>query len=202
MVPQRAPLVACCALLAALPFATAPGDIIADTKFELAVDPARFLSSALTLWNPQQFGGLADQSVGYLFPMGPFFELARLLTVPGWVAQRLWLAALLLIAFTGVVRLAGRLAIGTPGTRLAAGLAYALSPVAATVAGQTSGELLPIALVPWIIMPLTSMRPWLSAAGGTGTGRAPRLAGRAPSPAPPWPSRCAAVSTPPRRSSP
>ena len=115
--PRRVPLVACCALLAALPFATAPGDIIADTKFELAVDPSRFLSSALTLWNPQQFGGLADQYVGYLFPMGPFFELARLLTVPGWVAQRLWLAALLLIAFTGVVRLAGRLAIGTPGTR-------------------------------------------------------------------------------------
>ncbi|HEY6792267.1 MAG TPA: alpha-(1-_3)-arabinofuranosyltransferase family protein, partial [Trebonia sp.] len=70
---RRAPLVACCVLLAALPFATAPGDIIADTKFELAVDPARFLSSALTLWNPQQFGGLTDQYVGYLFPMGPFF---------------------------------------------------------------------------------------------------------------------------------
>ena len=104
----RAPLIACCALLAALPFATAPGDIIADTKFELAVDPASFLSSALRLWNPQQFGGLADQYVGYLFPMGPFFELARLLAIPGWIAQRLWLAALLLIAFTGVIRLAGR----------------------------------------------------------------------------------------------
>jgi len=161
--------VACCALLVALPFATAPGDIIADTKFELAVDPARFLSNALTLWNPQQFGGLADQYVGYLFPMGPFFELARLLAVPGWVAQRLWLAALLLIAFTGVVRLAGRLAIGTPGPRLAAGLAYALSPVTLTVAGQTSGELLPIALVPWIIVPLTSMRPWRPGPDGPGS---------------------------------
>jgi arabinofuranan 3-O-arabinosyltransferase len=174
--PRQAPLVACCALLTALPFATAPGDIIADTKFELAVDPARFLSSTLTLWNPQQFGGLTDQYVGYLFPMGPFFELARLLTIPGWVTQRLWLAALLLVAFTGVVRLAGRLAIGTPGTRLAAGLAYALSPVALTVAGQTSGELLPITLAPWIIVPLTSMRPWLSATSDTGAGR-----GRIPS---------------------
>jgi arabinofuranan 3-O-arabinosyltransferase len=175
---RRAPLVACCALLAGLPFATAPGDIIADTKFELAVDPARFLSSALTLWNPQQFGGLTDQYVGYLFPMGPFFELARLLTVPGWVTQRLWLAALLLIGFTGVVRLAGRLAIGTPGTRLAAGLAYALSPVALTVAGQTSGELLPVSLVPWIVVPLTSMRPWLSGPAGPGSGRG-RTASRA-----------------------
>jgi arabinofuranan 3-O-arabinosyltransferase len=177
--PRRAPLLACCGLLAALPFATAPGEIIADTKFELAVDPGRFLSGALTLWNPQQFGGLTDQYVGYLFPMGPFFELARVLAVPGWVAQRLWLAALLLIAFAGVVRLAGRLAIGTPGTRLAAGLAYALSPVVLTVAGQTSGELLPISLVPWIIVPLTSMRPWLSGTGGAGTGRRGRAAGRA-----------------------
>jgi arabinofuranan 3-O-arabinosyltransferase len=175
---RRAPLVACFVLLVALPFATAPGEIIADTKFELAVDPARFLSSALTLWNPQQFGGLADQYVGYLFPMGPFFELARLLAVPGWVAQRLWLAALLLTGFTGVVRLAGRLAIGTPGTRLVAGMAYALSPVALTVAGQTSGELLPISVVPWIVLPLTSMRPWLSGPAGPGTGRG-RTASRA-----------------------
>ena len=168
---RRAPLAACCALLAALPFATAPGDIIADTKFELAVDPARFLSGALVLWSPQQFGGLADQYVGYLFPMGPFFELARLIAIDGWVAQRLWLAALLLVAFGGVVRLAGRLAIGTPGTRLAAGLAYALSPVTLTVAGQTSGELLPIALAGWIVVPLTSMRPWRAASGGASTRR-------------------------------
>jgi len=31
-------LLACCVLLAFAPFATAPGDIIADTKFELAVN--------------------------------------------------------------------------------------------------------------------------------------------------------------------
>ena len=71
-------LLACGAALAALPFATAPGDIIADTKFELAVSPAGFLSGALTSWNPQQFGVLLNQAVGYLFPMGPFFELLRL----------------------------------------------------------------------------------------------------------------------------
>ena len=37
---RRAPLAACRALLAALPFATAPGDIIADTKFEFGIDKA------------------------------------------------------------------------------------------------------------------------------------------------------------------
>ena len=76
-----------------LPFATAPGDIIADTKFELAVNPAGFLSGALTLWNPQQFGVLLNQAVGYLFPMGPFFELLKLLArrrldSPAAVARR------------------------------------------------------------------------------------------------------------------
>ena len=52
---------ACCLFLAALPFATAPGDIISDTKLELAVNPHGFLSGALALWNPQQFGGLTNQ---------------------------------------------------------------------------------------------------------------------------------------------
>ena len=121
-------LLMCCVLLAALPFATAPGNIIADTKFELAVSPASFLSGALTLWNPQQFGGLLNQAVGYLFPMGPFFELLRVLGTAAWIVQRLWLSLLLVTAFGGTVRLTARMAVGAPGTRLAGGLAYALSP--------------------------------------------------------------------------
>ena len=48
--------------------------------------------------------------------------------------------------------------------------------------GQTSGELLSIALVPWIIVPLTSMRPWLRHPAARGPGVPGRPAGRAPSP--------------------
>jgi len=161
----RLRLLACCLFLAALPFATAPGDIIADTKFELAVNPSGFLSSALTLWNPQQFGVLLNQAVGYLFPMGPFFELLRLVGADGWIVQRLWLSTLLVVAFGGTVRLAARIGAGTPATRLAAGLAYALSPMALSMLGQTSGEFLPMALMPWIIVPLADRRPWLPAEG-------------------------------------
>ena len=158
---------ACGLFLMALPFATAPGQIIADTKFELVVDPNRFLSSALTLWDPQQFGGLLNQAVGYLFPMGPFFELGHLLSVEGWIVQRLWIGLLLVVAFAGVERLAGRMGIGSPWPRAAAGLAYALSPAALSIIGSMSGEFLPMAMLPWIIIPLTDSRPWRR---GTGAG--------------------------------
>jgi arabinofuranan 3-O-arabinosyltransferase len=174
----RMRLLACCVLLASLPFATAPGDMIADTKFELAVNPAGFLSGAFTLWNPQQFGVLLNQAVGYLFPMGPFFELLRLLGTAGWIAQRLWLAALLIAAFGGAVRLAAWMGIGTPGTRLAAGLAYALSPMALSMLGQTSGEFLPMAMLPWIIIPLTDSAAWIPGAAATeatAAGRGPTV---------------------------
>ena len=160
------PLLACCLVLTLLPFVTAPGRIISDTKFELAVNPSGFLSGALTLWVPQQFGGLLNQAVGYLFPMGPFFELLKLLAIPGWVIQRLWLAGLLLAAFGGAAVLAQRMGIGTPRTRLAAGLAYALSPAALSMIGQTSGEFLPMAMLPWIIIPLADMNPWVAGASG------------------------------------
>ena len=159
---------ACCLFLAAIPFATAPGDIIADTKFELVVNPSGFVSSALTLWDPQQFGGLLNQAVGYLFPMGPFFELLRLLRVEGWIVQRLWIAVLLIAAFAGTVRLAGRMGIGTQGTRAAAGLAYAMSPIALSIVGHMSGEFLQMAMLPWILVPLADMRPWLDGAGAAG----------------------------------
>src|SRR5579872_831856 len=114
----------CCLLLVGLPFATAPGLIISDTKFELAVDPGRFLSTSLSLWDPQQFGGLQDQAAGYLFPMGPFFELGH------------------------------RLGIGGPDARAAAGLAYALSPMSLGFIGQVSGAFLQMAMLPWILIPL------------------------------------------------
>jgi arabinofuranan 3-O-arabinosyltransferase len=143
-----------CLLLALLPFVTAPGEIIADTKLNLAVSPAGFLARALTLWDPQQFGGLQNQAVGYLFPMGPFFALGKLAAVPAWITQRLWIAVLLIAAFTGAQRLAARLGIGVPWTQAVGGLAYALSPIALSMLGQMSGEFLPMAMLPWILLPL------------------------------------------------
>jgi arabinofuranan 3-O-arabinosyltransferase len=153
-VRDRIRLVAVSLVLAVLPFVTAPGKIIADTKLDLAADPLRFLARALSLWDPQQFGQLQDQASGYLFPMGPFFAAGHYAGMPPWVIQRLWIAALCIAAFLGTVRLAGRLEIGTPWTRVAAGAAYALSPAALTLLGELSAEFLPAAMLPWILLPL------------------------------------------------
>jgi arabinofuranan 3-O-arabinosyltransferase len=167
----RGELLVCCLLLLALPFATAFGDIAADTKYELAVNPSGFLGGAVTLWNAQQFGVLLNQYVGYLIPMGPFFLLLKYAHVAGWIIQRLWMSAVLLTAFVGTMRLLDRLGIGTPRTRLVASLAFALSPIGLGMLGQTSGEFLPMALMPWIILPLADMRPWAVFVDEEGTGR-------------------------------
>ena len=151
---QRIRLLAFGLLLAVLPFVTAPGRIIADTKLDLAINPAAFLARALSLWDPQQFGQLQDQAAGYLFPMGPFFYLGKLAALQPWVIQRLWISAVAVTAFLGVVRLAGRLGIGTSWTRIAAGCAYALSPAGLTLIGGLSAEFLPAAMLPWILIPL------------------------------------------------
>ena len=162
-------LVLCCVALAALAFVSHPGHIISDTKLDLAVNPAGFLARALQLWDPSQFGQLQDQAVGYIFPVEPLFLLAKAVAVPGWVAQRIWIALMLLAAFLGVVRLADRLGIGTPASRIAAGFGYALAPNALGMLGTLSSEFLPIAMLPWILIPLVR-----AAAAGQdmrGTGR-------------------------------
>ena len=155
----------------------------------------------------RSIGGLLNQAVGYLFPMGPFFKVLRLLSVEGWIVQRLWIGVLLIAAFAGTVRLAGRMGIGTQGTRAAAGLAYAMSPVALSIVGHMSGEFLPMAMLPWILVPLADMRPWPTAPlpppARCPTARRPTERGARAAKVPPpgrvrWPgrpprSRCAAA---------
>jgi arabinofuranan 3-O-arabinosyltransferase len=133
----------------------APGRIVADTKIDLAVAPARFLGRALHLWQPEwAFGQLQNQAVGYLIPMGPFFLAGDLARVPMWAVQRAWLAAVLIVSFWGVVRVADRLHIGQPSSRLIAGAAYALSPAMLALVGSTSGGQVPAAVLPWVLLPL------------------------------------------------
>ncbi|MBW8801259.1 MAG: DUF3367 domain-containing protein [Streptomyces sp.] len=146
---------AVCLLLVVLAFHQSAGLIGNDTKLDLTADPGRFLRRALDLWNPSSAGGqLQNQAYGYLFPMGTFHLLGSVLGLPDWVVQRLWMSLLLVAAFLGVLRLAGRLQLGTPTTRLLGGLAYALAPRVLTEIGGNSSEILPFAVLPWVLVPL------------------------------------------------
>jgi arabinofuranan 3-O-arabinosyltransferase len=148
-------LTACCLVLVALAFSQRPGRIVSDTKFDLVADPGAMLGRALHMWDPSGgFGQVQNQAYGYLFPMGPFFWLGDVLTLPGWVVQRMWWSLLLVVAFLGVVKLCAALDLGSPTSRIVAGFAYALSPRILTTIGPISIEAWPMALAPWVLVPL------------------------------------------------
>ena len=154
-VVHRVRLVALCLVLTAATFLQEPGRLAADTKIDLTADPWRFLGRALHLWEPLGFlGQIQNQAYGYLFPMGPFFALGHAVGMPEWVVQRLWVSLILCLALVGVERLASALGIGTPSARIFAALAYALAPRMMTTLGPTSIEALPMALAPWVVLPL------------------------------------------------
>ena len=146
---------AVCVVLTAFAFLQQPGRVVPDTKVDLTVDPVRFLGRALHMWDPLgAFGQVQNQAYGYLWPMGPFFAAGHAVGAPAWAVQRAWWAVLLCLAFLGIVRLAGSLGVGTPSARLVAGVAFAVAPRLMTVLGPISAEALPMALAPWVLLPL------------------------------------------------
>ena len=115
----------------------------------------RFLARAANLWNSElPFGQAQNQAYGYLFPHGAFFLVGDFLGLPGWVTQRLWWALLLTVGFWGLLRVAEALGIGSPGSRVIAAAAFALSPRVLTTIGAISSETLPMMLAPWVLLPV------------------------------------------------
>ncbi|GIM64620.1 coagulation factor 5/8 type [Planomonospora venezuelensis] len=148
-------LTAGCMLLLGLAMTQSPGLLVADTKLDLAIAPLDFLARAAHLWDGEgAFGQLQNQAYGYLWPMGPFFAVGSLLDVPGWVVQRLWTALVLCVAFVGAARVARALGVRSDLACLLGGVAYALSPRMLTVIGPSSIEVWPMALAPWVLLPL------------------------------------------------
>lgn len=142
------------AIALALTFAQSPGRISPDTKLDLTANPLRFLARATNLWNSElPFGQAQNQAYGYLFPHGTFFLIGHALGVPGWITQRLWWALLLTVGFWGLLRVAEALGIGSPGSRVIAAAAFALSPRVLTTLGSISSETLPMMLAPWVLLP-------------------------------------------------
>ncbi len=148
------------AFLVALAFVQRPGWTAADTKLDLVIDPGGFLGRALNLWDPLAAGGqLQNQAYGYLFPMGPFFWLGDVLGFSPWVVQRLWWALILVLAYHGTLRVLERLGIGTGWSRIIAAFSYALAPRMLMGLGAISSEIWPMAIAPWILLPLLAVAP-------------------------------------------
>jgi arabinofuranan 3-O-arabinosyltransferase len=129
---------------------TATGQVAADTKAYLYTDPGRLVARAGWLWDPNVAAGtVTHQTIGYLFPMGPYYWLFQTLGVPDWIAQRLWLGSILFAAGAGTMWLLRRLGL-TGGGVLVGGLVYMTSPYILPYFGRTSALLLPWAALPWL----------------------------------------------------
>lgn len=136
-----------------------PGRQTFETKLGVTVDPWQFMADLGQLWHDRGgFGGIADQYIGYAFPMLPYYALTDLLGIPVWLAERLWLSLVVSVAFWGALRLAERLGIGSRPSRLLGAVVYALWPVFTIVVGSTSAAALPGAMLPWVLLPLTNER--------------------------------------------
>ncbi len=180
--PTRA-LVGWWALLCLLAFIQAPGRTVADTKHDLTANPSGFLERSLQMWSEiMPLGQLQNQAYGYLFPQGAFFALFDLLPDaiwPDWLTQGLWWSLLLCLAFTGFYRVAETAGIGTRPSRILAALLYALSPRILTTLAAISSEAWPVALAPWILLPLFTVARRPDAVGWKLATRAVLLSGLA-----------------------
>jgi len=131
---------------------TAPGRVAADTKTYLYLDPGRLLSRAWSMWDPNiGLGTVTHQTIGYLWPMGPWFWFWESVGAPDWVAQRLWVGTVMLAAGAGLVYLLRTLGIRSVPALVAAALVYELSPYVLHYAARISVILLPWAALPWLV---------------------------------------------------
>jgi arabinofuranan 3-O-arabinosyltransferase len=141
-------------LVLLLSFIQQPGRLTNDTRLELGTVPGAFVRGAFRLWHPETtLGEIQNQAYGYLFPQGPFFVLLDATGVPGWVAQRVWTALVLIVAAEGARRVGLRLDLRPPAALLA-GAAFALAPRLVGTVGVISAESLPGAVMPWALLPV------------------------------------------------
>ena len=130
------------------------GKTTSDTRLDLTNAPGAFLRSTFSLWNPRvSLGELQNQAYGYLFPQGPFYLLGELAHVPAWVTERFWSWLLFVVAAEGIRRLALAMRF-PPWPAAAAGLMYAASPRMVAELGVRTGEILPTAVIPWVLLPV------------------------------------------------
>src|SRR4051812_39146127 len=103
------------------------GQLAADTRQAVYLDPGRFLSDALTMWDPSRdLGPATHQTIVFVWPMGVFYWRADTLGVPLWFAQRVWIGSIVFIAGAGILYLARPLRWQPPLGPIVAAFAYAM----------------------------------------------------------------------------
>jgi hypothetical protein len=134
---------------------SAHGRVAADTRQAVYLDPGRFLSDALSMWDPSRdLGTVTHQNIVLVWPMGVYYWFTHALGIPVWFAQRVWLGSILFAAGAGVLYLARtiRWPASAPGVGpVVAAVAYAMSPYVLQYGTRTSVLLLPWAALPWLI---------------------------------------------------
>ena len=144
-------------LLGLVSFSQPWGQVSADTKLDLIVDPGGFLSSALNAYTDIfTLGQLQNQAYGYLFPQGPFFLLTD--PLPDWVAQRLWWWLVMGVGYSGFYLLARRAGVDSRLWAALGALGFALSPRVLSTLTTISSETWPVMLAPWVILPFLADR--------------------------------------------
>ena len=127
------------------------GVVSSDTKSYLYLDPTRFLGQVTSMWFPTvALGTVTHQYIGYLLPMGPYYALTAAIHLQTWIAQRLWLGAILFAAGAGVLFCCRTLGIRGPAAIVAA-LAFMCSPYILQYSGRISVILMPWAGLPWLV---------------------------------------------------
>src|SRR5436309_5255403 len=156
------------ALSLALAFSQRHGRTYTDTRIELTTNPGLFLDRVTSVWSPTLDLGhvQSGQFIGYLFPMGPYFAGAHALGVPAWIAERIWLAALLWLAGWGTVLLVDALYARRRGAvHLVAAVLYLGNPYVVVQANRATASLLAYAALPWVLLAahrgLRNPRGWL-----------------------------------------
>jgi len=131
---------------------TSRGEVSADTKSYLTLDPGRMLSSARFMWDPSVGAGtVPHQNIGYLFPLGPYYWTLDAVGLPDWAAQRFLWALLVFAAAFGTFRLLRWLGWAVAGSLIAAA-AYGFSPYLLSYLARLSAILFPWAALPWLIL--------------------------------------------------
>ena len=97
-------------------------------------------------------GTVTHETIGYLWPMGPWYRVFAATGIPVWVGQRLWTGTLLLLAGLGRALAAlPDLGVERPGPRRGQTPPYMLSPYVLQYEARTSAILMAFSALPWML---------------------------------------------------